>query len=113
MDDRRKYVRIPDNSQFSYEIISAQKIGKSATSDISQGGMRFEVNQFIPKGTNLKVKLTLSQIFFTFEVIVKVMWVRQLPYGEEYEVGVEFLDLPYNFSKVLMEYVESLLKNKK
>jgi c-di-GMP-binding flagellar brake protein YcgR len=110
MDERRKYVRIPDSSQLSYEVIPTKKNGKCAVKDISQGGMRFLVAQFIPKGANLKIKLALNRMSFTFEALVRVMWISEVSYGDGYEVGTQFVDIPQKAAKVLMEYIKVSFK---
>jgi len=37
------------------------------------------------------------------------MWIRELPYGEEFEVGVEFIDLPPEILEYLINYIKGSL----
>ena len=87
--ERRKYIRIPEQSQIFYTVIPIEKTSGYTTKDISQGGIRFMVHEFIPKNSQMKVRLTLSRTSFTFEAIVQAIWISEMPYGQAYEVGVK------------------------
>lgn len=61
------------------------------SSDISEGGIRLNISHFIP----LHAELSISMHFFNqrrMECLAKVVWVRQLPYSERYQVGLQFSD---------------------
>jgi len=112
MKERRRYVRIRDASQISYEVIPGEYIREYATKDISQGGLKFTTHEFIAKNSHLKIKLHLHKYFFNFEALVKCAWVNKLPYNDEYEVGVEFIDVPQEAAGHLISYIEAFLKTK-
>ena len=113
MEERRKYIRIPDNSHISYKIVPVEnKKGEYMTKDISQGGLRFTVHQFIPKDSLLKIKLTLNKTAATFEGLVKVMWIKEVPYTIDYEIGVQFMDIPQKAAEHLMDYIKIFLLKK-
>ena len=111
MLERRKFIRIPESSQISYEILSKLKAGDYLTRDISQGGIRFFVHEFIRRDSILKIKLTLVKTTFYFEALAKVVWISEDTLSERYEVGVEFVDIPQNASEHLIDYIRSVLKN--
>jgi len=111
MLERRKFVRIPENSQISYEILSELKARDYLTRDISQGGIRFFVHEFIRRKSILKIRLTLAKTAFYFEALVKVAWIREDTLSERYEVGVEFVNIPRNATEHLIDYIRSVLKN--
>ena len=67
MKERRKYVRIHESSQITYELLPGESMKEYATKDISQGGIKFLTREFIPKGSRLKIKLNLYKKFFSFE----------------------------------------------
>lgn len=114
MKDRRRFVRISDSSQISYKVIPEEKSGEYIARDISQGGLRFFVHEFIPKGSLLKVRLTSNEKVFSFETMAKLVWIREVPRGEIYEVGVEFINLPENLVEYVINYIKgsSGLENK-
>jgi len=111
MLERRKFIRIPESSQISYEILSELKARDYLTRDISQGGIRFFVHEFIRRNSILKIRLTLAKTTFYFEALVKVVWISEDTLSERYEVGVEFVDIPQNATEHLIDYIRSVLKN--
>jgi len=110
MQERRKFFRIPESSQISYEIIPSVKRRYFIAKDISQGGIRFFVHDFIPKNSLLKIRLTLKKISFSFEAVVKLIWIREEPRSERYEIGVEFLNLPKKAAESLIAYIKNILE---
>ncbi len=112
MEDRRRYVRVPENLQIAYEVIPAEQIKEYITKDISQGGIRFLAHDFIPKGSRLKIRISFPRTLFSFEAMVECMWIRQLPYGDEFEVGVEFINLPSEVLDYLISYIRVSMRNK-
>ncbi|MDD5561590.1 MAG: PilZ domain-containing protein [Candidatus Omnitrophica bacterium] len=114
MLERRKYVRVPENLQIAYEIIPAESIKEYLTKDISQGGIRFLTYEFIPKDSRLRIRITFPRaLLFSFEAMVKCMWIREVPYSDEFEVGVEFIDLPPEIMDYLINYINETLDTKK
>lgn len=107
--ERRRFVRIPENSQISYEILSKPKIGNSITKDISQGGIRFFIYEFIPKNSLLRIRLTIKKIPFSFEAPVKVIWIEEDPRHSRYEVGVEFTNISQEATDHLVSYITNIL----
>lgn len=113
MQERRKYTRVPESLRISYEILPTEAIKEYLTKDISQGGIRFFAHEFISKGSRLRIRITFPRTLFSFEALVKCMWVRELPYNEEFEVGVEFIDLPSEIVGYLISYIKASLNIKK
>lgn len=109
MQERRRYIRIPEGSQISYEVVPNQKTRSYVTKDISQGGIRFFVHEFISKNSILRIKLTLRDKTVCFEAMVKLVWIREVPLSERYEIGVEFINLPGKAAEYLIGYIESSL----
>ena len=74
--------------------------------DISEGGIRFRSNQFIPIHDFFLIKLNLSQIKF-IETIIKPAWIRELPRVEQYELGASFISLSKEDRTQLHDYLTS------
>lgn len=111
MEERRRYVRIPESSQISYKCVPQEKIASHLTLDVSQGGLRFMVHEFIPKDTYMKIKLSLSKSLVVIEGMVRLVWSRHLPEKHAYEVGVQFVDIPPHAMDHLIGYISNFLKN--
>lgn len=60
--------------------------------DISEGGIRLNVKDFIPLGSlmELKVNLANNQVV---ECLGKVVWVEKMSTMDRYQVGLTFTDL--------------------
>jgi c-di-GMP-binding flagellar brake protein YcgR len=112
MDERRKYVRIPEKAEISYSVVSAAISGQCTTSDVSQGGIRFTTDHFIPKDSRLKVKITFSDASVTIEALVKMVWIKELPAGGLYEIGAQFIDISQKASDHLLGYIQSLVNKR-
>lgn len=94
MRERRRLVRIPDDSQVSYRILPEARTERFIAQDISSRGMRFFVHEFIPVGRSLKIQINFEAKMFIFETNVRVIWCREDSHNQRYEVGVEFVDTP-------------------
>ncbi len=101
MKERRRYARIPENSQISYEVIPDEKVIGYVTKDIGKGGLRFLVHNFIPKDSHLKVRVTFQKTSFSFEAMARLVWIKKLSYGTGYEAGVEFVNMSPKTAKYL------------
>ena len=112
MYERRKYIRIPEKTEISYSVVSTAISGQYTTSDISQKGIRFLVHHFIPKDSQLKVKITFAQTKVPIEALVELMWIRELPYSGSYEVGARFIDISQKDMDHLLDRIKSFVNKK-
>ncbi len=112
MDERRKYIRIPEKAAISYNVVPTTILGQYTTSDISQGGIKFLVHHFVPKDSHLKVKITFAAASVTIEALVKLVWIRELPYSGSYEIGVRFIDIPQKAEDHLLGYIRYFVSKK-
>ena len=108
MQERRRFVRIPESLSISYEVMNEPKTEAFVTKDIGQGGIRFLVSKFIPENTLLKVRPTFSKIHFSFEAVVRVVWIKEQPLRERFEIGVEFIDISKKAKEHLINYIKSI-----
>lgn len=60
--------------------------------DISEGGIRFRSNRFIPIHDRLSMRLNLSKTK-SIEAVIKPTWIRELPNVEQHELGASFISL--------------------
>lgn len=112
MNERRKFIRIPEKFEISYNVVPSTMLEQYITSDISQGGIRFLVHQFVPKNSHLKVKIIFGTANTTIEALVQVMWIGELPHNDSYEIGVRFIDIPPSAAEYLLGYIKSFVTNK-
>lgn len=109
MAERRRYIRIPESLPIIYEVIPGQIRKEYVTKDISQSGMRFLTNEFIPKDSRLRIRIDFRETSFNFETWVKCAWIRIMPYSDRYEIGVEFVDMPAKAAEYLINFIKNYL----
>jgi len=105
MEERRKYIRISEKLQIFYEVVPSERKGEYITRDISQSGIRFLAHDFIPKNSCLRVKLTFNTSF-SFEAFSRLVWIRERSHSEEYEVGLEFINIPQEAKTYLIDRIK-------
>lgn len=110
MKERREFIRVPETSEITYRIVSEPKQEHFITQNISQGGVRFFVHEFIPQGTLLKIKLKLKKTSFSFEALAQVRWIEEDVLSERFEIGVKFVDISPGNTAYLLRYIETILK---
>ena len=114
MEERRRYIRIPENLEISYKVIPAEeRPGAYTTRDIGQGGIRFLVHDFIPKDSRLKIRLVLCKASVVIEAIVQLVWINKSVYADSYEIGVKFADISQKAAELLANCIKEFLKTKK
>jgi c-di-GMP-binding flagellar brake protein YcgR len=111
MEEKRRFIRIPERSPISYRVIPEPHIRHFLTRDISQGGVRFLVHGFIAKNNILQVRITFDKIDFSFETFVKRIWVRAQSKTNRYEIGAEFVNLSKQTGEFLLNYINSIFKH--
>ena len=91
-EDKRSFSRIKLSEPVRFEFKDPGHFGGCLSCDISEGGVRLRVNEFIALGTELSVNISLPSNRVV-ECVGKVVWVQKLPYVDQYQVGIEFENL--------------------
>ncbi len=107
MKERRVFVRIPEHLQIYYKVLSDIKEKGFITMDVSPGGLRFYVQELVPKGKILEIKICLGNPFFLIKAMVKVIWVKIDAQNNRYELGTKFESIPRDSLERLIWYLES------
>lgn len=90
--DHRMYKRIKLSEPVRFSFKDPSRFGGCLSYDISEGGVKVRFNEFVPLGTELIMSITLASNRVV-ECIGKVVWVKQIPFTEHYQVGLEFENL--------------------
>ena len=106
-NDRRKYVRIDATIPLQYKKLKELSEGTigAITRDVSEAGVRFIANEFLPLASRLVVQIFLPAQPRAIKAIAKVAWIRKIPSGDQYEVGNQFLDVGKDDKNQLAEYI--------
>ena len=90
MEEKRQHQRIKFAEPVQFYSKDHFLTGGTLACDLSETGIRINVNEFIPVGKELILNINLG-IEEIAECMGLVVWVSKLAYNERYQVGVEFL----------------------
>ena len=82
MEERRKYVRIPEDARIAYRCVPKEEMREHNAKDISQGGIRYLVRELIPKGSYLNIRIALPGSLGCLELMGRLIWIKNAPHGE-------------------------------
>jgi len=93
--DRRQWARVDMHAPLKFREVGEFNRSPidSETRDISEGGIRFATDRFLPKDSKLVVNIDLSDIP-SVKATVKVVWSVRDSHTNMYEIGVEFDTIP-------------------
>ena len=106
--ERRQQPRVNTAVSVQYRGIrqSEDSVINAISRDISTGGVRLLVNEFISVFTRLILDIAIPSAPKPVRVVSKVAWIRKRPYGEQYEVGAQFTDMPEEVKRGVFDFVE-------
>lgn len=91
--EKRKFTRFFEYDEISYSVIPHPKSKNKLTLDLSEGGIRFIADEFIPLNSLLRLEIKLLHCSKVINAIAKVVRVKSLFGDERFEIGVEFIDI--------------------
>jgi len=112
MQERRRFIRIPEQGEISYRILPNTLTRRFVARDISEGGVGFYSRELIPKNSLLEIRLNLKRAPFSFIALVKSKWITEKPYNYMYDTGAEFVDIPKESLNRVKEYIKNIVESK-
>jgi hypothetical protein len=109
--DRRRDLRIEEENQISFSVSPEEesnlhrKIAHCLTGNISRNGALIYTDTFLPVGSLLTLELSLGKPYDVITMVGEVRWIKSLPGDEEFEVGLEFIDIPPGGAVTLIAYL--------
>ncbi|MCM8801399.1 MAG: PilZ domain-containing protein [Candidatus Omnitrophica bacterium] len=91
--ERRRFVRIKKQCPVSYCILPQTKVRRKMSLDLSQAGLRFIAEDFIPLNSKLKMEIDLDNPPRLINVIAQPVWIKGIFADEYFNVGVRFLEI--------------------
>jgi len=107
--EKRRFPRIPYNSQIRYQVRGSKDFDNVLGKDISSGGLRFSNDEYIAPKTVLMMEVNILAKVLNF--IGKVSWTEPLPHANDYQFGVEFLETDCNNMNFLNDFIDMQLAN--
>lgn len=109
--ERRKHQRIESKMPIQYRKLREPGEGTigALSVNVSEGGIRFLANEFLPLASRLVVELFLPAQPRPVKAISKVAWIRKVPAGEQYEIGNQFLEVAREDKTQLNGFIQKMV----
>jgi len=109
--DRRRHRRINCNFPVQLKQLSqssTSQIHNSVSKDVSESGMQILSFYFYSVKHKIMLDLKLSEDSAPVRSLGRVIWISQIPYQEQYRIGIEFDELNEDYTmhlkRVLSDY---------
>ncbi len=104
MFEKRKFPRLDKKWELEYRRVAQEEIRKDQLSaftvNISGGGLCFETNEEIPKGTMLAMELKSTDFPSSIIALAKAIWCKKERKKDKYSVSAEFFWIGWKDSDV-------------
>jgi len=93
--EKREFERIPCEFETSFKSLAGETAGplaETVVQDISEGGIRFRSNHFIPVHHRLLFKINIPNRK-PIEAVAQPAWIRNIPALNQFELGAKFISL--------------------
>ena len=107
-EERRNSSRVPAYRPVRLQQCGTSQIIETLTKDIALGGLRCVSHILLPVSTEVGVDLSLSSGGEPLSARGKTTWFRIIPGSEQFDVGIEFIDLSLKNKIRLSAYIDML-----
>jgi c-di-GMP-binding flagellar brake protein YcgR len=101
--EKRKFPRLESDLRLRYQIRGTPQFGNAIAKDISVGGLRFAVGNYIRPLTD--IMLEINMLSRVINPIGRVRWTQALPHSNRYQVGLEFIEIEPVSKNYLSDYI--------
>lgn len=108
MDDRRKALRLKEESDVTITVVSEGKHRKvicDSSKDISSYGARIHSRVQFPVDTLIDIDIATRTVHQNITALGKVKWIKVIIEDKSYELGVEFVTRPDDAIRKLEDYI--------
>ena len=106
--ERRSFPRIQTYNPVRLRKAGAPKVVETLTKNVSLGGLRCLSQTIFPVSTDLAVDLVLSTGEAPCTVTGRAVWLRMVPYSDQFDVGIAFTSISPETKRRLSAYLEFL-----
>lgn len=111
--DKRVHPRSRAYFLTKYKLISTptdkNTLVLTSTKDISGGGMRLKLNQYIPVSSVIQLYINFPAFPSPIPTLAKIMWIRKIKWKNAYEAGVQFVDMEEPAKKAISDQVRMVI----
>lgn len=76
------------------------------TKDISATGLRINMDSFFPMNSNFLIKMRFPEANKSIEGLARVAWSQHLNYSNQYEAGLQIVEINPVYKRWLEEYIQ-------
>lgn len=102
-EDKRRFLRVKLQAPLRYQLRGKPDFASSIAENISIGGLSFSNDKFISPNTLLTLEINVLRRLL--RSTARVAWATDLPYGNRFRNGVEFLEIDDSDKKYLADYI--------
>jgi hypothetical protein len=110
-NEKRKHERVKASIPVRYRVEGAKTgaagVG-SLTTDVCEGGLRFETSEFIATPCRLILELDVPAQTKPIKAVSQVAWVKDKSRGDQYEVGNQFMEISRKDQARISQYLGGL-----
>ncbi|MFC1576985.1 PilZ domain-containing protein [Candidatus Omnitrophota bacterium] len=110
VQDKRRFPRMELKVTLGYKDL--KKLGRPSinvvTTDLGEGGVRFQSDQFISLACRLIVEIKIPTAQKPIRAISKVAWIKKVPLSDQYDIGNQFLEISKEDKENVATFVEKL-----
>ncbi len=90
--EKRKFSRVSFKEAVQYTLGDSHEFAGSLAQDIGEGGLRLQLNDFVPVNSKVTVEMVLGESVRTKLITLnaRVAWNQRMRYSDQYQVGLEF-----------------------
>ncbi len=96
-----------DSSFKNLDAPATRPVSETMVQDISEGGLRFRANHFIPVHNKLLFRIQIPN-HKTIEAVAKPAWIREIPSINQYDIGAQFISLSEEDREVIRQFSSTL-----
>jgi hypothetical protein len=108
--EKRRFERTPCKIDSFFTSLAEDRvssISETMLQDISEGGIRFRANQFIPVHHKLLFKINIPNQK-TIEAVTQPAWIREIPTVSQYDIGAKFISLSEGDRDIIRHFTQNV-----
>jgi c-di-GMP-binding flagellar brake protein YcgR len=108
-EEKRRCMRIKTHVPLKFSKLSDSPGTEgegSVTRNLSEGGICFRTSEFVPLAQRLILAVSIPEIMESIRAISRVAWIKKIETGNEYEVGVQFLEMNKRDKGAISEFMK-------
>lgn len=105
VEEKRKHIRFNTYLSVRFQLKNQpSKFGYTSSRDISEGGVRLILDDFLRPKTEVLLEMILLGRVINPEAVV--VWSQRIPHSDNYQAGLQFSRMERTENQRLKEYID-------